>query len=132
MPKILKKVPMPEQKPEERIKNFREVALGYTPEQAMEEALRCLQCKARPCVAGGAARARSMPNSERASPSTPDAESFKKSRREKLRLVMFIADVSLYPHSYNTISTFVPMPPKENSLLMETCGEVQRYNHFAV
>jgi len=52
MPKILKKVPIPEQTPEERIKNFREVALGYTPEQAKEEALRCLQCKTRPCVAG--------------------------------------------------------------------------------
>ena len=48
----LKKVPIPEQKPEERIKNFREVALGYTPEQAREEAARCLQCKPRPCVAG--------------------------------------------------------------------------------
>ena len=48
----LKKVPIPEQKPEERIKNFKEVALGYSPEQAKEESLRCLQCKTRPCVAG--------------------------------------------------------------------------------
>ena len=47
-----KKVPIPEQTPEERIKNFKEVALGYTPEQAKEEAFRCLQCKTRPCVAG--------------------------------------------------------------------------------
>ncbi|MBU9889802.1 MAG: NADPH-dependent glutamate synthase [Candidatus Omnitrophica bacterium] len=47
-----RKVPIPEQPPEERVKNFREVALGYTPEQAKEEALRCLQCKTRPCVAG--------------------------------------------------------------------------------
>ena len=47
-----KKVPIPEQAPEERIKNFKEVALGYTPEQAKEEATRCLQCKTRPCVAG--------------------------------------------------------------------------------
>lgn len=47
-----KKVPIPEQKPEERVKNFNEVALGYTPEQAREEAARCLQCKNRPCVAG--------------------------------------------------------------------------------
>ena len=47
-----RKVPMPEQKPEDRIKNFNEVALGYTPEQAKEEALRCLQCKTRPCVKG--------------------------------------------------------------------------------
>jgi len=53
-----KKVPMPEQLPEERIKNFKEVPLGYTPEMAMEEAKRCLQCKPRkgkefsPCVEG--------------------------------------------------------------------------------
>jgi glutamate synthase (NADPH/NADH) small chain len=47
-----KKVSIPEQKPEERIKNFKEVALGYTLEQAKEEATRCLQCKNRPCVAG--------------------------------------------------------------------------------
>ncbi len=47
-----KKVPIPEQPPQERVKNFKEVALGYTPEQAKEEALRCLQCKPRPCVAG--------------------------------------------------------------------------------
>ena len=47
-----KKVPIPEQSPEERVKNFNEVALGYTPEQAQEEASRCLQCKARPCVEG--------------------------------------------------------------------------------
>lgn len=53
-----KKVPIPEQKPEERIKNFREVALGYTPEQAQEEARRCLQCKARPCVDGCPVRVR--------------------------------------------------------------------------
>ena len=32
------KIPMPEQKPEERIKNFQEVALGYTEEMAREEA----------------------------------------------------------------------------------------------
>ena len=47
-----KKVRMPEQKSEERIKNFNEVALGYTPEQAMNEASRCLMCKAQPCVEG--------------------------------------------------------------------------------
>ncbi len=47
-----KKVPIPEQAPQERIKNFKEVALGYTPEQAKEEATRCLQCKNRPCVEG--------------------------------------------------------------------------------
>ena len=40
-----KKIPMPEQSPKERIKNFDEVALGYTVEMAVEEAKRCLQCK---------------------------------------------------------------------------------------
>ena len=40
-----KKIPMPEQPPKERIKNFDEVALGYTVEMAVEEAKRCLQCK---------------------------------------------------------------------------------------
>lgn len=39
----LKKAAMPEQDPNERSKNFLEVALGYTEEMAMEEAERCLQ-----------------------------------------------------------------------------------------
>lgn len=47
-----KKVQIPEQKPTVRNKNFREVALGYTPEMAVEEATRCLQCKNAPCVKG--------------------------------------------------------------------------------
>ena len=38
----LTKVPAAEQEPLVRNKNFQEVALGYTPEQAMEEATRCL------------------------------------------------------------------------------------------
>lgn len=46
------KVPMPEQHPLERITNFSEVSLGYTKEQAMEEAARCIQCKHKPCVQG--------------------------------------------------------------------------------
>ncbi|NLK22132.1 MAG: NADPH-dependent glutamate synthase [Epulopiscium sp.] len=48
----IKKVAMPEQDPNIRNKNFREVALGYTKEQAIEEAKRCLNCKHRPCVTG--------------------------------------------------------------------------------
>lgn len=48
----LEKVKMPEQPPEERVKNFSEVSHGYTPEMAIEEAARCLNCKTRPCVAG--------------------------------------------------------------------------------
>jgi glutamate synthase (NADPH) small chain len=43
---------MPEQKPEERIKNFNEVPYGYPPEVAIEEAKRCIQCKNRPCTKG--------------------------------------------------------------------------------
>ena len=48
----LKKNEMPSQPPEIRNKNFKEVALGYTPEQAMDEAARCLNCKNKPCVGG--------------------------------------------------------------------------------
>lgn len=41
----LTKVPMPEQDPNVRNKNFEEVALGYTEEMAIEEATRCINCK---------------------------------------------------------------------------------------
>lgn len=44
--------PMPRQDPAARRSNFDEVALGYTDEQAVREAGRCLKCKKRPCVAG--------------------------------------------------------------------------------
>lgn len=43
---------MPEQEPNVRNKNFEEVALGYSLEQAMEEAERCLNCKHKPCIKG--------------------------------------------------------------------------------
>ena len=43
---------MPEQAPEVRRHNFSEVALGYTPEMAVAEALRCLNCKNPPCMKG--------------------------------------------------------------------------------
>ncbi len=46
------KTPMPTQNPAVRAKNFDEVALGYTPALAMEEASRCLHCKTQPCVSG--------------------------------------------------------------------------------
>ncbi len=49
---IKTKNPMPHQAPEVRSKNFSEVALGYTEEAALSEALRCLNCKNMPCVAG--------------------------------------------------------------------------------
>ncbi len=47
-----KKNEMPVQKPDVRNKNFDEVALGYTEEQAVDEANRCLNCKHKPCVGG--------------------------------------------------------------------------------
>ncbi|MBR4949857.1 MAG: NADPH-dependent glutamate synthase [Clostridia bacterium] len=43
---------MPTQSPEERAKNFSEVALGYSEEVAISEANRCLNCKTMPCVSG--------------------------------------------------------------------------------
>lgn len=48
----VKKNEMPVQKPNVRNKNFSEVALGYTKEQAVDEAHRCLGCKNKPCVGG--------------------------------------------------------------------------------
>ena len=45
-----KKTPMPSQEPCIRNGNFEEVALGYTPEMAVSEAQRCLNCKNKPCV----------------------------------------------------------------------------------
>ncbi len=46
------KTPMPEQPPEIRVHNFEEVPFGYSPEQAMLEAQRCLQCVKPGCMAG--------------------------------------------------------------------------------
>lgn len=48
----LNRVAMPKQGPLLRVLNFQEVALGYTEEQAIAEANRCLQCPKRPCVDG--------------------------------------------------------------------------------
>jgi len=45
-------IPMPRQEPEERVRNFKEVALGYTEEMALAEAERCLRCKKPQCVQG--------------------------------------------------------------------------------
>lgn len=47
-----KKHPMPVQEPSERNKNFKEVALGYDVQTAIDEAKRCLNCKNKPCVSG--------------------------------------------------------------------------------
>ncbi len=46
------KIPMKEQPPERRIKNFDEVPYGYTEEEAIQEAKRCLQCKKATCIDG--------------------------------------------------------------------------------
>ena len=54
-PKERMKIPrheMPEQEAEERSCNFEEVNYGYTPELAMEEAIRCIQCKNPVCIEG--------------------------------------------------------------------------------
>ncbi|HOP11250.1 MAG TPA: NADPH-dependent glutamate synthase [Oscillospiraceae bacterium] len=47
-----KKTPSPEQAPDRRINNFKEVALGYDEQQAIEEAARCIECKNPKCVSG--------------------------------------------------------------------------------
>ena len=44
--------PMPERPVDERVKDFTEVALGYTPELAEKEAKRCLQCQEPVCISG--------------------------------------------------------------------------------
>lgn len=49
---VLKRVQMPERAPGVRVTNFNEVALGYSPERAIQEASRCLQCKDSPCRRG--------------------------------------------------------------------------------
>ncbi len=46
------RTPMPHQDPKQRVKNFSEVALGYDENMAFGEAMRCLQCKKKPCVEG--------------------------------------------------------------------------------
>ncbi|MBQ2096027.1 MAG: NADPH-dependent glutamate synthase [Firmicutes bacterium] len=48
----LTKNPMPSQDPVERASNFKEVALGYTKEMALDESQRCLNCKNHPCTQG--------------------------------------------------------------------------------
>ena len=52
MSDVLKRVPIREQEPQERAKNFDEVCLGYNEAEAMEEAERCLNCKNPKCVQG--------------------------------------------------------------------------------
>ena len=49
---VMKKVPVREQAPDVRNKNFEEVCLGYNEEEAVEEATRCLNCKNAQCVKG--------------------------------------------------------------------------------
>jgi glutamate synthase (NADPH) small chain len=52
MPEKKKRLHMQERTAAERVRDFQEVPLGYTPEQAMEEAKRCIQCKNPLCVKG--------------------------------------------------------------------------------
>jgi len=46
----MKRTPIQEQDPKVRATNFQEVCLGYTEEEAVQEASRCLNCKNKPCV----------------------------------------------------------------------------------
>jgi glutamate synthase (NADPH/NADH) small chain len=48
----LNRIEMPRQDPKVRAKNFNEVALGYSLEEAMKESSRCIQCKKRNCTTG--------------------------------------------------------------------------------
>ena len=52
MADVLKRVPVREQDPQVRAKNFDEVCLGYNAEEAVEEANRCIGCKNAKCVQG--------------------------------------------------------------------------------
>ena len=52
MGNVLEKVPVREQDPQVRATNFEEVCLGYNKEEAMEEAVRCLNCKNAKCIKG--------------------------------------------------------------------------------
>ncbi len=49
---VREKNPMPEQDPNVRNKNFLEVSSGYTEEMAINEAMRCLKCRKKPCMSG--------------------------------------------------------------------------------
>lgn len=49
---ILKKIPVREQEPSVRAANFKEVCLGYSKEEAMQEASRCIKCKNARCIGG--------------------------------------------------------------------------------
>lgn len=49
---VREKNPMPEQAPDVRNKNFLEVSSGYTEEMAINEAMRCLKCRKKPCMSG--------------------------------------------------------------------------------
>lgn len=49
---ILNKTPIKKQDPRQRSRNFDEVVLGYTEQEAIEEAKRCLSCRKKPCIAG--------------------------------------------------------------------------------
>ncbi len=49
---VMKRVPVREQEPQVRAKNFEEVCLGYNAEEAMAEASRCLNCKNAQCMKG--------------------------------------------------------------------------------
>ncbi|MHC1724056.1 MAG: NADPH-dependent glutamate synthase [Aminipila sp.] len=55
---VKEKNPMPEQDPMVRNKNFKEVSTGYTEDMAINEAMRCLKCRKKPCTTGCPVRVR--------------------------------------------------------------------------
>ena len=62
---VLKKVPVSEQDPQIRATNFDEVCLGYTKEEAVLEASRCLNCKNARCMQGCPVSINIPPGSDR-------------------------------------------------------------------
>jgi glutamate synthase (NADPH/NADH) small chain len=50
MAMILERIAMPEMDPQERVKTYDEAILGYSKKLAVEEALRCIDCKSKPCT----------------------------------------------------------------------------------
>lgn len=49
---MMPRIAMPKRSPEERIRDFNEVALGYDEQMAVKEASRCIQCPEAPCIKG--------------------------------------------------------------------------------
>jgi predicted aldo/keto reductase-like oxidoreductase len=91
-----KAVEVPKQEPQERIKNFKEVVLGYTEEQAIAEASRCLNCKNAQCIAGCPVGI-DIQHSFNASPKKTTTQPSQKSKRK----TVYQPSVDEYAHKKN-------------------------------